>query len=126
MTTITTTTILINELTQDEDKRQDLWLYVLSGNSDLSLERYLCALKMDEQFYGLIKDKISDARWSFGDFEQFGSFLEQFSEFEQSVIMMMYLGLTILEMSECLDISMMRVRQVIRTIKDHPAWKSVR
>lgn len=39
----------INRLTNDEDLRQELWIYFLEGNSPFSLEQKLKSLKNKER-----------------------------------------------------------------------------
>ena len=38
----------INRLTNDEDIRQDLWVFFLEGNSPFSFQEYLDKIKQDD------------------------------------------------------------------------------
>ena len=41
-------TRIIHNLTNDEDLRQDLWLYILEGHSPFNLEQHYLSLKDQE------------------------------------------------------------------------------
>lgn len=112
---------LINCLTDDEDFRQELWVHYLDGNTSDSLALHLEKIQKDH-IYNI---EIQGALWRYMNnysHEEFTSFLANFTDFEQSVIFMLILGLDASRISECKGINVIRIKQVIATIGHNPIW----
>jgi hypothetical protein len=115
---------LINCLTNDEDSRQDLWVHYLSGNSSESFVVHLeeisqeCSQddKIKANLWDLFKNPPSD---------RFYTMLGNFSQFEQSVICLLMLGLTLSEISGYKGLSEIRIRQVVYSIKSNKCWETL-
>ncbi len=112
---------LINCLTNNEDLRQDLWVHYLSGNSadsfvshleKISVE-YSEDLKVKHAIWNIIHSPLS---------EQFPEFLNNFSDFEQSIICLLMLGLSVQQISHHEGISEVRIRQTVSNIRYNISW----
>ncbi len=113
---------LINCLTNNEDLRQDLWVYYLSGNPVEALPSYLQKISVDysediQIKYNLWHMMNSDMS------ERFPEFLNYFSDFEQSMICRLMLGLSISQISEYEGISEVRIRQTVSNLRYNIAWR---
>ena len=115
---------LINCLTKDEDRRQDLWMYYLSGNEETALSSHLDKLtkefdadsQLQELLWVVFKNPPSD---------KFRVLLGNFSEIEQSVVCLLALGLTISQLSKYKGISEIRIRHVISIVKENDCWEEI-
>jgi hypothetical protein len=113
---------LINCLTNNEDLRQDLWVHYLSGNPTDSLVTHLQKisddysedLKVKHAIWQLISSPLS---------EKFPDFLSSFTEFEQSIICLLMLGLSIQQISKHEGISEVRIRQTVSSIRYNVVWR---
>jgi hypothetical protein len=113
---------LINSLTNDEDLRQELWVHYLSGHSTNSFDIYLEKIKFEycddielkEAIWALIKNPPSDALLGI---------LDNFTDFERSIICLLMLGLDVDKISAAKGISEVRIRQSIATIRYNNVWK---
>jgi hypothetical protein len=112
---------LINYLTNDEDLRQELWVHYLSGNPVESFSTQLNKLhfeysqdaQLKKNIWFLIKNPPQD---------NLIKFLENFTEFERSIICLIMLDLSPKKISEAKGISEVRIRQVISTIRYNSIW----
>lgn len=115
---------LINCLTNDEDLRQDLWVYYLSGNPVESLSDHLEKLVADRltilnqehikaMMWKLLRDPVS---------ERFLLFLNNFSDFEKSLMCLLALGCTVQEIATYKGISEMRIKQALHVIRYNNNW----
>ena len=115
--------VLINNLTDDKDHRQDLWVYYLSGHSTQSFVDKLEDIHRDNIEYRRIAESIwfllNDASCL-----EFRELLKEFSETEQSVTCLLAMGFTIPEISKYKSLSIIRVQQVFTAIKNHTKWDS--
>ena len=116
---------LINNLTDDEDDRQDLWVYLLEGNSLNSLTKRLEEIKKSQKIYDKTQKKLQDF-FSTRPSLNFEKFLTHFSEFEKSIMFFMVIGYSVDEISRYKDTSVVRVMQTIATIKENSAWMTLR
>ena len=116
---------IINNLTEDEDYRQDLWVYLLEGNSPKLLRKHLKNIKEQREKYEDMQTKIQDF-FSIAPSETFLGFLENFSDLEYSIIFMMVLGYSPEEISELKNVDTIKIMQAITTIKNNPAWIIIR
>jgi len=115
---------LINSLTSDEDQRQDLWVYYLSGHSSESLSSYVNDLKLETKLerdiqaylWYVFKNPPSD---------NFMKLLEQLSDVEKSIVCLLALGLTVSQLSEYKGMSEIRIRQVISVLRDNHCWEQL-
>src|SRR5271157_1228134 len=83
---------LIQDLTNDEDQRQDLWVYYLSGNSSSSFASHLQKIQSQNIEYYELQTLI----WNFVNDAAYPRIMEligDFSEFERSLIIMLVMGL---------------------------------
>jgi len=112
---------LINCLTNDEDLRQELWIFHLSGNPVESFAYHLDKLKLEysddielkKNIWFLINNPPS---------ENLINLLENFTEFERSLICLSMLGLPVDKIAEVKGISQVRIRQSIATIRYNECW----
>lgn len=115
---------LINCLTNDEDKRQELWLYYLSGNSVEDLVSRLDQINSEYEFSDILQENI----WKViknPPSDKFYQLLTHFSEVEKSVVALLALGLSISQVSKYKGISEIRIRQVIAIIRENDCWEEL-
>lgn len=115
---------LINCLTNDEDARQELWVHYLSGNSVDSFVSRLDEIAQDCSQ----DDKVKANLWNLftnPPGERFYALLNNFSQFEQSVICLLMLGLTLSEISGYKGLSEIRIKQVVHSIKSNKCWEAL-
>lgn len=113
---------LINCLTNDEDFRQELWVYHLDGNPIESLPDYLNKLKLERSddfklkkaIHQIIQNPLSD---------NVLEFLDNFTDFERSIICLSMLDLTIERIASIKGISEVRIRQTIANIRYNSIWE---
>lgn len=113
---------LINCLTNDEDLRQELWVYYLNGNPIESFPDYLNKLqlqyaddfKLKKAIHQIIQNPLSD---------NVLEFLDNFTDFERSIICLSMLDLTIERISAIKGISEVRIRQTIANIRYNSIWE---
>ena len=115
---------LINCLTKDEDRRQDLWVYYLSGNHTSTFSSHLDNLtkefnadsQLQEMLWNVFRNPPSD---------KFKELLNNFSDIEQSIVCLLALGLTVSQLSKYKGISEIRIRHVISVIKENDCWEEL-
>lgn len=113
----------INRLTKNEDLRQDLWVHYLSGNTIDSLSSHLKDISTeysDEQ-------NTRDAIWQLinnSPSDRLIAFLNEFTDFEKSLICSLMLGSSIEQMASRCKISEVRIRQSISAIRYNPLWEN--
>ena len=115
---------LINCLTNDEDKRQELWAHYLSGNATSSLAAYLDKInkeysvdfELQSRIWHILKNPPS---------ERFYNLLSRFSKVEQSIVALLALGFKVADISGYKGISEIRIRQVIFIIKENDCWEEL-
>ena len=115
---------LINGLTNDEDFRQDLWVCYLSGEPSAALSTRLDEIKLENE----IGERLKHTLWQLHKnppSTEFQQLLNNFSELEQSVMLLMLLDLSVTEVSEYKGISLVRTRQIITAIKSDPVWEDI-
>ncbi len=112
----------INSLTNDEDHQQQLWVCYLSGDTSAALNTRLATIKQEDESY----NRLQEAVWEIHRKPPTSytlTFLKNFSEFEQSIMLLLLMGYTVNEVSEYKDISLVRVRQIITAIGKNPTWE---
>lgn len=115
---------IINCLTSDEDKRQQLWVYYLSGNSTESFSAYLEKLNSESMMERSIQERLFNLQRSPG-YDEFSKLLTNFSDFEKSILVLLALGLSVSKISEYKGISEIRIKQVISIIRDNKCWRQL-
>ncbi len=112
----------INNLTNNEDYRQQLWVHHLSGDSSTVLKERLIKIQQKDELY----DRLQEAVWTMyknPPSHEFLTFLKSFSEFEQSIMFLLLMDLSVNEVSEYKGISLVRMRQIITAIRNNPVWE---
>ena len=115
----------INRLTKDKDLRQDLWVAYLSGNADSDLTDSLCRAQLENELQSKIREKLSYFLQDPDQGKQMTDILDNFSDFEQSIICLIYLGFDANKIALYKSYSLTRVRQAIRTIEDNSIWSEL-
>lgn len=114
---------LINCLTQNEDLRQELWVHYLSGNT---VDSFASRLKQISSDYS--EDEIIQASiWSYiynPPSDKFSSLLDEFSDFERSVVILLSLGLSTTQISKYKGISEVRIKQTLSSIRYNKVWET--
>lgn len=113
---------LINKLTNDEDHRQQLWLYYVSGGSTDNFESKLDQITREQKLHSKFCEAVAQI-YSDPIPEKLVLFVSNFSDFERSIIFLLMLGFTVTEVSEYKGISEVRIKQSIVAIKKHTIWE---
>lgn len=113
---------LINCLSNDEDVRQELWVYYLSDKPVESLEARLVRIKAehdeDQELQKAIWQLVNDP-----PSEELSTLIQNnFTEYEKSVICCLLLGLDSGKISTIKGISQVRIKQSLHTIRYNPCW----
>jgi hypothetical protein len=112
---------LINCLTNNEDLRQDLWVLYLSGKPLESLPDHLEQLNAEYTE----DQKVKDAMWQLiknPPSESLYEILEEFTDFERSIMCLLALGLSIDKIALFKGINQVRIRQAISSIRYNSSW----
>lgn len=112
---------LINCLTDNEDHRQELWVHYLSGGSSDSFSSHLDDVSSDILDSSRFKNTLWDA-FKNPPSDRFYQLLDSFSSFEQSIMCLLMLGLSIKEIGGYKGISEIRIYQAISSIKNSRCW----
>ena len=115
---------LINCLTKDEDKRQDLWVHYLSGNPTSTFAAHLDKLNKEFSTDSHLQQMLWDV-FNNPPSDKFQKLLNNFSEIEQSVVCLLALGLSASELSQYKGISEVRIRHVIQVIRYNGCWEEL-
>lgn len=113
----------INGLTNDDDQRQELWCYYLSGAHSSVLQKRLDNINRDNETY----DRLQKAIWltyKNPPSQELLDFLNNFSELERSIMFLLLVGLSVDEVSKYKDISIIRVQQIVAAIRNNQAWEN--
>ncbi len=111
---------MINNLTADNDERQELWILYLSGTPTYDLCLELERIRLDDveelkhSIFQLLINPLS---------EDLQRTIKQFSDFEKDIIYHLLLGLDIDSIGEYKGISGVRVRQTLSTIRKSSFWE---
>lgn len=112
----------IKSLTDDEDLSQDLWEKHLSDPNS-SLEDHLKKIKLENSIEQKIKHNIWQVLCN-PPSTNLTKFLSNFTEHEQSIICLLMLGLTSLDIARAKGFSEVRIKQSIASIKYNPIWNN--
>jgi len=112
---------LINCLTQNEDQRQELWVYYLSGNSPSSFASYLEKIQIEHD----IDTRYQRLGPIFKKSSKFYSLLGCFSEIEQTIVCLLAIGLTIPQIAKYKGISEVRIRHIVNIIRYNVIWEEL-
>lgn len=113
---------LINCLTKNEDLRQELWVHYLDGNPIESFSAYLKKIQIEYSEDKVIKENLWHLYQS-PPSDNFFCILDNFTDFEQSIIVSLILGVEVEKISEYWGISPVRIRQVIASIGYNSCWR---
>lgn len=115
---------LIENLTPDEDLRQELWLHFLSGAATSSFENHLETIRIHNRIINELQQKthifvrLSD--------DKIATLLENFPDIEKSIIYLLSLGLDPLEISKYKGISLVMINQAILSINLSKVWNELK
>lgn len=114
--------LLINNLTKNEDLRQELWVHYLDTNSVDSLSNHLHKLSLENQE----TENFKANAWYLmnkSHSKQLSDLIETFTEFEKSVVCLVMLGFDINKIAKIKGISEVRIRQTMLNIRYNPSWR---
>lgn len=115
----------INGLTSDEDFRQELWVYYLEGNQPESFIKHLIQLQhtflegnsINRAANDLVSRTIS---------EELLEAINRMNQFNKSVALLMLLGYAATDISVIKQLSLVRTKQVMKTIMNNKTIKRLR
>jgi hypothetical protein len=111
----------IETLSQDEDERQDLWVaYLEDPYFDLS-SRFI-EIKSRNDANDIIISNLINYLQSPPTSEML-ELLDNFTELERSVMILLVIGFTKEQVSKYKMIEMLRLQQMINNISTHPIWE---
>jgi len=111
----------IETLSQDEDERQDLWVaYLEDPYFDLS-SRFI-EIKSRNDANDIIISNLINYLQSPPTSEML-ELLDNFTELESSVMILLVIGFTKEQVSKYKMIEMLRLQQMINNISTHPIWE---
>ena len=108
----------INSLTADEDVRQELWVYILSKQQH-TLQDCLQLIIITEELQNNHQLVFSELLNMTPDFEQK---LKNFNALEREIILYIILGFSPDKISRYKGISMVRLEQIIESIRFDSVW----
>lgn len=113
----------IDNLSNDEDCRQDLWIRYLEDPS-LELSDTLTNIQDTRHIDDLIVQNLI-TNITVSPTNETMLLLDSFTELERSVVILLILGLTKEQISRYKMIEMLRLQQMINNISAHPAWENL-
>ena len=113
----------VAKTTSDSDYSQALWLHYLEGNPVDSFQQHLEFLKREASKYEVVKQKLEQLS-SHPPSPVIIEFISNFSEYEQSIMYMLMLGLTLQQITEYKAVSMVRLQHIISTIGSSKNWEN--
>lgn len=114
----------INDLTNNEDHRQELWLRHLEGEPLSSLEIILDQIQEEKKKTELLKEAL----WNVMNnppSDKFAQILEKFTPLEQKVMLMLALGCDIDQISRYNRLSEVRLCQLISNLGQSKEWEKI-
>lgn len=115
----------INQLTSDEDLRQELWVYYLDGNSPDTFAQHLHTLTHKTLELAVINQFEHDLMTQPFSPEIL-DVLDNFTTIERSVIIMLILDCKMQDISDVHKMSEIHIAQMIYNIKRNTHWNKVR
>jgi len=112
---------LINQLTDNEDYRQDLWVAYLSGAPTEKLHLVLDHAQVSDEIYTSSKHLIQYLI----DNPPSESFLSNFSNTERVIMCLLLLGCDLGTISRYNGISKVRLQRIMVAIKECKAWNNL-
>jgi len=116
---------LINSLTDDEDLRQELWVHFLSGSAASTFLKQLEILRI----YSRTVDDFQHGLEVFANTpisESAEHAIQVLSPIERQVVYLLVLGLTLTDVAQYKGISLVKVNQMIASIRSSQAWKDLK
>jgi hypothetical protein len=120
-----TASSIINCLTNDEDLRQDLWVYYLSGSPVENLNSRLESIKKEYSDHLELQKTIWQLINQPLPLDLSNKIKSNFTEYERSIIICLMLGLEVEKISNIKGISQVRIRQSIATIRYNSVWEEI-
>ena len=115
---------LINHLTTDKDEQQELWVHYLENSDVTSLSEYLSQIRKQFSEEQLLQITVWRQLENPSDFNLQWVF-DHFTDLEQSVIQLLILGVSLIDISSIKGIGLMRLRHVVSIIRENPAWREL-
>ena len=112
---------LINCLTSNDDLRQELWVYYLEGNPVESFSSHLKKIQIEYSDDKVVQENLWQLMQTTSN--SFFDILNNFTDFEQSVVIFLVIGMNIEKISQYLGISQVRIKQVIASIRYNTIWR---
>lgn len=112
---------LINKATNDDDERQELWVYYLSDKEEFFNE-FLKKIKFKAEEHNRLHNLISTIR----NKEKLSLFLSNFYSSECNIILLLIMKFSPEEISSYKSISMIRVNQMISSVVNSNIIKEIR
>lgn len=111
---------LINQLTDNEDHRQDLWVAYLSGSPTESLPFVLSQSQISDEIFSFSKQATQNIL----DNPPLESFLSNFSNTERIIMCLLVLGYDLGIISRYIGISKVRLQRIVVAIRERKAWNN--
>ena len=90
---------VINNLSTDEDVRQELWVHYLTVQSTSNLSQHLEKIKLEHNVDRQVQDLLFNISKSTSN-EKLSEIMSKFSDFESQLVILMMLGLSLEEISK--------------------------
>ena len=115
---------LIDQLTDDEDLRQDLWVHFLSGSNTSTFIYQLEVLQIHNAIINHLQDQLVVFTTQ-PMTAQFEIALHSMSAVEQQILYLLLLGLVPVEIAKYKNISVVKIYQAVLSICSSPTWKKI-
>lgn len=113
---------LIQDITNDEDHRQELYLYYLSTNSEESIDIRLSQIEKRHN----IEDKIQIDDKTLMNIANMDYIVDNFSDIENMVLCMIMLGMSVDDMALYMSVNINKINSIILSIKNNDIWTNLR
>lgn len=114
----------IDRLSLNEDERQDLWAAYLE-NPDINFSNTLDGIKFYKSIHDQISANIVACFYSLS-YSSTADALDNFSDLERSVLILLMIGLSIEQISRYKMIEILRLQQMLSNVSVHPIWEELR
>jgi len=113
--------LIINNLTTNEDVRQELWVHYLEGAPASSLSNIF--KDIEHNYY--IDLSIEQTFQELSTGPHWGLLLKHFTDNELGVILLLTAGHDIMSIARYKGIAPVRIRQMISVIRSHRIWEEI-
>ncbi len=114
----------INSLTNDDDLRQELWVYHLSGNPQETLPSHLELISFRAREPERFRESIHNLMLN-PPSTLLSEIIATFTPLEQSVICLLVIGYNISDIANHKGITEVRIRQLISVVRANPKWEEL-